>query len=256
MPDDGLASLKDPTGREVVTQSVRAVLRASALSLTLVVAISGCTSIGLHSADARRQHEFGPPDTLRLCLYLDDGISETSAQALIDEAWREEAPLYGLQVSVTKVTRWPRPAFTMDGIIEALTREPLPPGCVRVFALIVRHVGDILWGLLLLPEVLGAVNDETLTHGYAIVGHASLNQLFSSPTDVIRHEIYHLLGCDEHFRMGRCYEQIARLKQWKRSHQSEFFPAWDITSQRILATREAVNEALSASRVSSASTSR
>jgi hypothetical protein len=238
-----------------VTQSVTASFRASALSLALVV-ISGCTSIGLHSADARRQHEFGPPDTVRLCLHLDDGISETRGRALIDEAWRGEAPLYGLRLAVTEVTRWPRPAFTMNGIIEALTREPLPPGCDRVFALIVRHVGDILWGLLLLPEVLGAVNDETLTHGYAIVGHASLNQLFSSPTDVIRHEIYHLLGCDEHFRMGRCYEQIARLKQWKRSHQSEFFPAWDITSQRILATREAVNEALSASRVSSASTSR
>jgi hypothetical protein len=56
--------------------------------------------------------------------------------------------------------------------------------------------------------------------------------------------------------MGRCYEQIARLKAYKRSQQTEFFPAWDLTHQRVLASRDAVNEALSASRVSTAATSR
>jgi hypothetical protein len=229
--------------------------RAPAVGLVLLL-LSGCTSIGLHSVDARRQHDFGIPDTVRLCLYLDDGISEMSARALIEDAWREEAPLYGLRIAVTEVTRWPRPAFTMSGIIEALTREPLQPGCDRVFALIGRHVGDVLWGLLLLPEILGAVNDETLTHGYAIVHWATLNQLVSSPRHVVRHELYHLLGCDEHFRMARCYQQIARLKRSKHLQQNDFFPAWDLVNQRILASRDAVNEVLGASGASGVATSR
>jgi hypothetical protein len=110
--------------------------------------------------------------------------------------------------------------------------------------------------MFLLPEILGAVNDETLTHGYAIVRRASLNQIVSSPRQVVRHELYHLLGCDQHFRMGRCYEQIARLKALKRANESEFFPAWDLINQRVLASRDAVNETLSASRVSTAATSR
>jgi hypothetical protein len=233
----------------------RKVARTAAIGLTLTSLI-GCTSIGLHSADARRQINFGSPDAVRLCLYLDAGISARSARVLIDEAWRDEAPLYGLQITVAETTRWPRPAFTMDGILDALTREPLRAGCDRVFALIGRHFGDVLWGMLLLPEVLGAVNDETLTHGYAIVRRATFNQLISSPRQVVRHELYHLLGCDQHYRMGRCYEQIARLKAYKRAHEDEFFPAWDLVNRRVLASRDAVNEALTASRVSTAATSR
>jgi hypothetical protein len=209
----------------------------------LVVVLSGCTAVGFHSATARAQHDFGVPDTVRLCLYLDEGISEDRARELIDAAWREEGRLYGLEVGVASVTRWPRPAFTVDGILAALQREPLGAACDRVFALIGRHAGDALWGLLF-PEVLGAVNDETLTHGYAVVQRATVNQLLSAPEDVIRHELYHLLGCDAHFRMGRCYEQIARLKRWKEQGRSDFFPAWDLEGQELLVSREAVNDRL------------
>jgi len=218
-------------------------LRACAGAFLLLFVLSGCTSIGFHSVAVRAQHDFGMPDVVRLCLYLDDGISETQALRLIHEAWREEGRLYGLHVGVASVTRWRRPAFTVDGILAAIQREPLAEGCDRVFALVGRHLGDALWALLL-PEVLGAVNDETLTHGYAVVQRASLNQILTSPTDVVRHELYHLLGCDAHFRMGRCYEQIARLKRWKQETRSDFFPAWDLLRQEMLVSREAVNTRL------------
>src|SRR5439155_326358 len=79
-----------------------------------------------------------------------------------------------------------RPAYTMQGILDALLQHPLHPQCDRVFALIGRHVGDVVWGLLGLPEVLGAVDDNTSTHGYAVVQRASVNQLFMSPTSVVR----------------------------------------------------------------------
>jgi len=79
-----------------------------------------------------------------------------------------------------------------------------------------------------------------------IAQRASLNQLFDSPRSVTRHEIYHLLGCDEHFKMNRCYEQIALLKGWKQAQRSDFFPAWDMTNKLVLPSREAVNARLRA----------
>jgi hypothetical protein len=133
----------------------------------------------------------------------------------------------------------------MDGIMETITREPLTPPCDRVMALVNRHLGDIAWNLLQLPEILGAVNDDTLTHGYTVARRASLNQVFESPASVARHEIYHMLGCDEHFNMGRCYAQIAMLKRFKQARGDTFFPAWDAINKRIVATREEVNARLS-----------
>jgi hypothetical protein len=44
--------------------------------------------------------------------------------------------------------------------------------------------------------------------------------------------------------MGRCYEQIARLKRWKRESRSDFFPAWDHQGQEPLGSRQAVNDRL------------
>lgn len=230
-------------------------LRACTAAGLLVLVLSGCTAVGSHSAVALAQHDFGRPDTVRLCLYLDDGVSDEQARELIEEAWQEEADLFGLNVAVASITRWPRPAFTVNGILEGLQRELLGPGCDRVLALVGRHVGDALWGLFL-PEVLGAVNDETLTHGYAVVQRATVNQLLSSPTDVVRHELYHLLGCDTHFSMPRCYEQIARLKRWKQDNRSDFYPAWDLLGQQMLTSHGEVNARLNAATPPSSITAR
>jgi hypothetical protein len=189
--------------------------------------------------ELRARIAFGAPDRVALCVLADEGISEERARELIDDAWREETSLYGLRVEVASVTAWRRPAFAADGIIQGLLREPLGPGCDRIFALVNRHAGDVVWGLLL-PEVLGAVNDETLTHGYAVVGRASLNQVFMPPVEVVRHELHHMVGCDAHFDMERCYRQIAMLKHRRQDHDADFFPAWDRINQRMLVSREAV----------------
>src|SRR2546426_3863066 len=105
--------------------------RVIAACLCLVL-LAGCTSVGIHSSSARAQLDFGAPDTVSLCLYLDEGISEQRGRTLIENAWRDEAPLYGLQIKVASVTRWRRPAFMMDGIIDGLLREPLTPACDRI----------------------------------------------------------------------------------------------------------------------------
>jgi hypothetical protein len=173
-------------------------------------------------------------------VYADDGISAAEVHRLVEDAWRDEEPLYQLRVFVASVTPWSRPAFTMNGIIEALVRQPLAGKCDRVLALIGRNAGDVIFGLFF-PEVLGAVNDKTLTHGYVVARRASLNQLLLSPLEVTRHEIYHLLGCHEHFNMPQCYQQIAFLKRWKQAHHTDFFPAWDAINSRLLTSRNEVN---------------
>ena len=209
--------------------------------LSFVLVLGACTSMGHQSQTSREQHDFGPPETLSVCLYVDNGISDDEARALVTEAWRDEAPLYGVDVKIAQIKRWPRPAARMEGIMAALRKEQLEAPCDRVLALIGRDLGDFMWSLLA-PEYLGAVNTDTLTHGYAVARRASLNQLLSPPVEVTRHEIYHMLGCGKHNDMKRCYDQIALLKAWKRDHESDFFPAWDFQSGRVLASRDAVNE--------------
>jgi hypothetical protein len=209
-----------------------------ALFLTLLV--QGCTSMGAPDPVARASHDFGPRDSVRVCLYLDRGIDEKAGRDLIARAWQSEADLYGLDVEVVRVQPWRRPAFQMDGILAHLRRVPLTAPCDRVLALVGRNVGDFLWAFVG-PEVLGAVNDESLTHGYVVARWGSVNQLFMPPEDVMRHEIYHLLGCGEHNDMPGCYARIERLKAWKRTSGSDFFPAWDLIDRRILHTRAEVN---------------
>jgi hypothetical protein len=219
--------------------------RRAPLALSvLVAALSGCTAIGVHDSKIRARLDFGAADRVALCVYVDQGISEGAARALIADAWTTEGRLYGLAVDVVSVVPWKRRGFMMDDIMATITREPLTAPCDRVMALVNRHLGDIAWNLLQLPEILGAVNDETLTHGYTVARRASVNQLFESPAAVARHEIYHMLGCDEHFNMGRCYAQIARLKRFKQATGSDFFPAWDLTNKRIVPTRDEVNARL------------
>lgn len=219
------------------------------------VLLSACTSMGHHNHAAREHVEFGPPETVDVCLYVDDGISEEAGRKLVEESWRDEAPLYGVDVNVVQVKRWSRPAFHMEGILAALRQERLEAPCDRILGLIGRNLGDVLWSVVG-PEVLGAVNDETLTHGYTVARRASFNQLLMSPRDVTRHEIYHMLGCDVHFDMPHCYEQISRLKAYRRSTGGDFFPAWDLVNKQLIPTREAVNARLSEVNVGTVATAR
>jgi hypothetical protein len=213
------------------------------IPVVLALVLGACTSMGPHKQAARQQIDFGPPQTVGVCLYLDDGITEQAGRSLVKEAWRSEAPLYQLDVEVVKVKRWPRPAFQMEGIMAALRQERLEAPCDRILALIGRNVGDVIWGVVG-PEVLGAVNDETLTHGYSVARWGSVNQLVMSPVDVTRHEIYHLLGCGDHNDMARCYRQISDLKAYRQARGGDFFPAWDFINRQLLASREDVNARL------------
>src|SRR5206468_10936542 len=69
----------------------------------VTTALTACNSIGCDDVHVRQRIDFGPSDVLSLCLLLDDGIADTMAVAIINDAWRDE---YGLGINVGSVCGW------------------------------------------------------------------------------------------------------------------------------------------------------
>ncbi|HKD65914.1 MAG TPA: hypothetical protein VKB84_03670 [Candidatus Binataceae bacterium] len=115
-------------------------------------------------------------------------------------------------------------------------------------------MGDVATLAVPLPEVLGEVDDATLTSGFVAATLISINQLLLPPAAVTRHELYHLIGCKQHFDMPECYAEIAALKARKRAliadgffsriGEQPFYPTWDALSNSMLVSRGAVNQVL------------
>jgi len=228
------------------------------LAVSCLVALSGCffTSIGLEHDNLLRSIDFGPPDTVRLCVLLDRGITESRARELLS-SWDSEAPKYALAVEPVSFQPLARSGFFHSSIVRQVQSQTLAPACDRKLYFVGRNPGDFLWGdlaalALPLPEVLGEVDDATLTSGFVVAVAISPNQLLLSPYAVTRHELYHLLGCKQHFDMPACYAQIAALKQRKRQlvadgffrriGEQPFYPTWDNLGETMLVSRAAVNE--------------
>jgi len=125
--------------------------------------------------------------------------------------------------------------------MEDLTRRELDPSCDRLMAFVDRNAADFLWSLVM-PEVLGAVDDATHTRGYIVANQVSLNQLFQSPGETAVHEFYHLLGCPHARTLQNCYDRIAALKQ-QFVTGADFFPSVGVDGTPLL-TRKAVDAAL------------
>ena len=223
-----------------------------------LLTLSGCffTSIGLEHGDLLSSIDFGPPDTVRLCVFLDDGVTPSRARELLS-SWDGEAPKYALAVEPVSFQPLARSGFFHDSIVRQVGAQMLGPDCDRNLYFVGRNAGDFVWGDLAalampLPEVLGEVDDATLTSGFVVATAISFNQLLLSPYNVTRHEIYHLLGCKQHFDMPACYAEIAALKRRKRELMAEGFfrrigeqplyPTWDNLSDAMLVSRAAINQ--------------
>ena len=227
--------------------------------LTLSLSLSaGCTTIGIGTHADRSVGYSGATESLRLCIYKDSSVSDASVDEIIG-AVREEFSSFGLRVEVPWIRKWDRPAFEMQGILGDIAAKPLECPCDRLFAIVGRDARDFVWGLML-PEVLGAVEDTTLTKGYAVGSVGSLNQVlsFQSPTDIAVHEAYHLLGCKHGLFADSCHHQVAsirRVAQYNREQGHDFFPAMSL-SGRIFWTRDEVDRTLGISGTSSDETAK
>lgn len=213
---------------------------------------TGCTSIGNNPVLLRQmstEGQFGPPVTIRLCALLDEGVSEEKARLLLKEAWddAEESALFGIHFTLASVTRWKRTSFTYTAIVRDMQHEHLlRPGCDRVFAFVGRNFGDVVWGLLLLPEVYGAAN---FVHGYVVANTGSIQHIFFDTVDTLKHELLHMAGC-AHADGEECYRRIRRLKEEyvHNKDSTDFFPAFVLLTEGddppLVRTREEANEIL------------
>ena len=197
--------------------------RLAAVAAALL--LSACTMIGAHDLEAMRGVDFGPRETIRFCVLRADDVSEDRARALIIAVDRE-FDRFGLDVEAVWIRPWRRPGFTVTAILGDVVVRPLRPPCDRLVALVGRHLGDTLWGVVL-PEVLGAVETVTHTKGYVVATFASLGQIGLGPTEGAVHESYHFLGCGHGLVMGECYRSIAAIKDHARRNRAagrDFFP--------------------------------
>ena len=204
--------------------------------LAVLGALAGCTTIGADTAE-RKRVDFGQPISLEVCLLKHKDVAQPRADLFI-AAVNQEFADFGIAVTVPWVREWERPAYTVNGIMQDILSRDLEAPCDRMMALVDRHAGDFLWGLLL-PEVLGAVDDLTHTRGYVVANFGSLNQAFSSVEMTAVHEFYHLVGCGHGMSKSKCYHDIAGLKQ-SRPPESDFIPGVGKKGDYLL-TREAAN---------------
>jgi hypothetical protein len=228
---------------------------------------SGCfvTSIGMDRPEVRTQTDFGPPETLRVCALLDDGISQRDAQETLADYWnQDEASKYKLAIKMVSYSSLPRSMdeFFHWQIGRQVAVRQIPPGCDRMMYFVNRNMLDVAWSVPEIygaPEVLGEVDDYTMTRGYVIDRVASLNQVLMSPwfspSKVARHETFHMIGCGHDLVMDQCYKHIAEAKWvenrlqdagcYQKSGVEEFFPSFSHAGDGpILLTRAQANSIL------------
>lgn len=183
------------------------------------------TTIGRQDPQLVKKTDWGPRVTIRLCVLRDVTISEQRVRELV-QAWQAEVQQYNLAIEVPWIQPWQRPAFMSPGIMQALDKILLEAPCDRLIAMVGRHAGDLLWSMLLTPEIFGAVDPEMPVRGYVVAEWSpSLDQLWvGGPQETMRHEGYHFLGCG-HDNMLECYGRILKLKQCALSSRFDFRPA-------------------------------
>lgn len=212
--------------------------------IAVAACLAACTTVGTRNAGSFGEIDFGPRQSLRICVLLDQNVTEDRARELM-AGISDELSQYGLEVSVPWIRPWVRPAFSSQGIVDDVWVRPLEAPCDRLMALVGRNFGDFLSGLFGF-EILGGVDEPTHTRAYVVAQSASLNQLFLPPSRVAVHEAYHLLGCHHGTDLTPCYRQIRELKEIAaRNHEigSDFFPG--ITPNgRSLVSRLTVNQVI------------
>jgi hypothetical protein len=188
--------------------------------------LGACTFIGVDNPALRQTIDWGPQQTVPVCVYLDEGVSKDDADHLLGWWNNREANWYKLEFAAASYEPLKRDGdefffFQIASKLQAVTR---PGRCIKQIWFVSRNFNDFVYGgaanFLGLPEVVGWTDDDTRTKTWAYANVTpDLNQLVMSPGVATRHEIYHLLGCD-HFdvTMANCYEAIQNFKTWERQY--------------------------------------
>ncbi len=225
--------------------------------------VSGCafTSVGIDQPDYRAQLDFGPPETVKVCAVLDNGITQENAQKTLAGYWNEtDAEKYSLSVNIVSYSHKERPLseYFSWQIADDVSRMPVPAFCDRVMYFVGRNLADALWSIPEIagaPEVLGWVDDATMARGFVVSRFGSLNQvlmgLWFSPSQAARHETYHLLGCGHDLTLQACYDKIRDAKAleaaleragcYEKADMQPFLPAFPNAGNIALLTRAQVN---------------
>jgi hypothetical protein len=214
-------------------------LLRGASTIAASIALCACTTVGTHTHE-RFAIDYGPPVQMRVCVLRTADVSEDRVEKLIAAVNTEFEP-YGIEVVVPWVRPWTRSGFAHRSLFDDVIAHELEAPCDRLVAFVDRNAGDFLWGLLM-PEVLGSVDDPTHTRGFVVATQVSLNQVFTPPDKATVHEFYHLLGCPHSGALTDCYTQIAALKRGI-DPAADFLPGVDEYGQ-LLKTRDAANHTL------------
>lgn len=220
------------------TQRKNPVHQATLFLLLTLLFITGCTSVGFHDAALRQRltESPAPPMTVRLCAALDNGISPDEAQELLDAAWNPDEEQVGVSWIIAASYHVPRPAFLYPSIKAEIDTWNVPQECDRVMLFVSRHAGDFLYSLLTiagpLPEVLGYADDIDRTRGYIVARRSSILQWVMTPASTLRHELYHMIGCEHSLSLEGCYATIAELRRL--AGWVHYVPGWDPEARRAV----------------------
>lgn len=214
--------------------------------------LEGCaTTIGRWDEKKYAATDFGPWRTVNVCVYRDVGVPPAQEQRLLRgtiEEWKQ----YSVTLNIIDRGQMQRRGFWHNELLDQIDSVPLTPACDRVFWMVNRNTADYLYAngpafltlgtLLAMPEILGEVDDPTMTHGWVVAYGDSVNTLLLRPAAAVKHEFYHLIGsCPHSATMNTCFERIAQLKH---THGREgWYPSIGTNGQTLL-DREEVNREL------------
>lgn len=210
--------------------------------------LSGCaTTIGKWDQTKYAATDFGSWRTVNVCMYRDAGVPPERARELLRETINEWQR-YSIALNVIDRGEMARRGFWHNQLLDQIDSVPLAPPCDRIFWLVNRNTADYIYAdgpafltlgtVSAMPEVLGEVDDPTMTHGWAIAYGDSLNTLLMGPVAAVKHEFYHLIGsCPHKLTMDVCYERIAALKHGE--GRAGWYPSIGIKGQEFFDRQEA-----------------
>jgi hypothetical protein len=214
------------------------------------------TTIGSQNPGAYQQYDWDRyhPRIVHVHVYLDKGVSEKRARELMAQWKGEDAGLYGIDLEPTGFDPMPRD-FGMfhNSLLDQVDAIPLRGNDDRVFYFVNQRARDYIYSYmgifplgLIPPEVLGEVDDPTMTHGWVWAHAESLPSFILPPDYTTWHELYHLIGScphgDDMGAPGGCYDHIHTLKTTPTTN--EFFASMSADGNHLYRSRAEVNARL------------